>query len=345
MFFSSGIESKASNSGLEFYLNYAEPATSDTQGYISVLLQHSNGAFAVATWFWNTYATINGVVSPVYADVTITDTYLSIRPAGFNVAGVSAYFNVVQIGTTGNFSQDWVSSSSAFEFYLSNYDWTVRGWKGAGNIGNIYSPISSLQDFTVYFSEDGTAKILQQQLEVLMGLQGSDAQVQQKIDETNDYLEEQNQLQEEGNKLQEEANQIAEEQKENEKNFFDNFFGNLIDAIIGVFVPSSEELSELFDRLNTFFSDTFGFLYYPFDFIIRAFDVFLNSDSDTGITFPGFSIMGYEVWDDYTYNIADEGIAGDIFGYVRIGTGAMLGMFLVGYLRNFFDKRFGGGGN
>lgn len=154
---------------------------------------------------------------------------------------------------------------------------------------------------------------------------------------------------------EEEAKQQTEELKEQTETqkgifqkiseFFGSFFQNLIDSIIHIFVPTKEEMSDLFDRLNNFFAETFGFLYYPFDFIIDAFNIFLEADSETGLTLPGFSIMGHEVWGDQTYDIASEPIVGTIFGYVRMGTGAMLAMWFVNYLRNFFDKRFGGGGN
>lgn len=123
------------------------------------------------------------------------------------------------------------------------------------------------------------------------------------------------------------------------------FFDGFKDMITGLFVPSKEEMGDLFSQLDEFFNDKFGFLYYPFDFIIEAFNIFLEADSETGITLPGFSIMGYQVWSDHTYDITSEPIVGTIFGYVRMGTGALLAMWFVNYLRNFFDKRFGGGGN
>lgn len=149
-----------------------------------------------------------------------------------------------------------------------------------------------------------------------------------------------------------EQTEVQKEQAETSKgilssitDFFGSFFDNLINSVISVFVPSSEEMSGLFDELNQFFSDTFGFLYYPFEFIIKAFDIFLNSDSSTGLTFPSFSIMGYEVWGKQTYDLASDELAGTVFTYVRIGTGTLLSMAFVAYLRNFFDKRFGGGGS
>lgn len=165
-------------------------------------------------------------------------------------------------------------------------------------------------------------------------------------------IEQGNILQVESNKVQEEIKDLQTEQNETSKgilssitDFFGSFFQNLIDSVISVFVPDSETMKGLFDELNLFFSDTFGFLYYPFEFLITAFDVFLNSDSSTGISLPSFSIMGHEVWSTQTYDLGSDELAGNIFTYVRIGTGALLSLAFVNYLRNFFDKRFGGGGS
>lgn len=150
---------------------------------------------------------------------------------------------------------------------------------------------------------------------------------------------------------QQKQTEQMEEQTETQKgifasitDFFGGFFDNLINSIIGIFVPSSDEMSELFDELNNFFSDTFGFLYYPFEFLIKAFDALMTDSSDTALTLPGFSIMGYEIWSEQKFDISTLGVAVDVFKYVRIGTGAFLALAFVNYLRDFFDKRFGGGG-
>lgn len=127
------------------------------------------------------------------------------------------------------------------------------------------------------------------------------------------------------------------------KEFFAGFFQNLIDSVIGLFVPSSDEMSDLFGQLNDFFSDTFGFLYAPFDYLIQLVGVFTSSTGTTGLTFPGFSIMGYEVWPDMTYDIASDPVAGKVLGYVRTGTGILLAGWFIMYLQDFFKERFGSG--
>lgn len=148
----------------------------------------------------------------------------------------------------------------------------------------------------------------------------------------------------------EEQTDIMEEQAETTKGIFESikeFFGSFFDNLVGLFVPSSDEISDLFDRLNQFFSDTFGFLYYPFDFLYQLFDVFLNSEQDFSVTLtlPGFSIMGYTVWESMEAPFVVNSDIYRIFMHVRTGTGVLLAMAFIIYLRNFFDKRFGGGGS
>lgn len=150
----------------------------------------------------------------------------------------------------------------------------------------------------------------------------------------------------------EEQLEVEQEQAETQKgilnqvtDFFGNFFENLKDFIIGIFVPSAEEMAALIDELTTFFSDKFGFLYYPFDFIIHAFDALMSEGNGTVIIFPGFSIMGYEVWPDIPVDIAENEIAMTFFETVRMVNGFILSLSFINYLRNFFEKRFGGGGN
>ena len=127
------------------------------------------------------------------------------------------------------------------------------------------------------------------------------------------------------------------------KEFFAGFFQNLIDSVVHLFVPTSDEMSDLLEQLNQFFSDTFGFLYAPFDYFIQLVNVFLSADAGTGLTLPGFSIMGHEVWADQTYDLSSDPLVGQIFGYVRTGTGVLLACWFIMYLQNFFKERFGKG--
>ena len=151
----------------------------------------------------------------------------------------------------------------------------------------------------------------------------------------------------------EEQTEELKEQTETQKGmlskmseFFGGFFDNLKNAVIGLFVPSQEEMGSLFDRLMQFFNDTFGFLFYPFDFIVRLVELFLTSTNDnTSVVFPGFSIMGMQVWETMEFDLAEYEVTRELFGYVRMVTGAIIAFGFIDYLRKYFDKRFGGGGN
>ncbi len=161
--------------------------------------------------------------------------------------------------------------------------------------------------------------------------------------ETNEKLDETNEKLGETNEKLDEANETSKGIFASITEFFGSFFKNLIDSVISLFVPSADEMGELFNQLNQFFSDRFGFLYAPFDYMIRLMQVFLSSTGGTSLTFPGFSIMGYEVWPDLTYDLSEDPLVGQICGYVRIGTGILLAGYFIMYLQNFFKERFGSG--
>lgn len=164
------------------------------------------------------------------------------------------------------------------------------------------------------------------------------------------YLQEIADNSKETNEKLEETNETLKDTNETTKGifssiteFFGSFFQNLIDSVIGLFVPSAEEMSDLFGQLNDFFSDRFGFLYAPFDYMIQLMQVFTSSTGSTGLTFPGFSIMGYEVWPDMTYDLASDPLVSMICGYVRTGTGILLSGYFIMFLQQFFKERFGNG--
>lgn len=143
-----------------------------------------------------------------------------------------------------------------------------------------------------------------------------------------------------------------EEQTETQKgifskisDFFGSFFDNLVESVLGLFVPSESDMQELLVQFDQFFENTFGFLYYPFSLITVFFDIFFASGEGTVLELPSFTIMGYQVWDSLSFDIASIPVVNDVFSYVRIATGGMLAMLFINYLRNFFDKRFGGGGS
>lgn len=377
-----------------YFLEYPEPATSESQGYAVLMLEDSAGVDYVHTFAWST------------SSVT-SDGSAGVPPSvGINVSSSKITFNMItsdssstgrwcirlyeSLKESGHELSIATNSGTSFSYNYSAFGLTITGFNCNGNVTNIvksgtfYAPdvtfadnfeiewimeiidtlaqsgedISSiLSKITqIYNSVDTVESKLTTISSYLSTIKTDNAAIKADVDailaKLNTYLGSLQSSIDKGNDLQEENNALQEENNETTKNifssitdFFGSFFQNLIDTIIGVIVPSSEEMSSLFDRLNTFFSNTFDFLYFPFDFIITVFDIFLNSDSSTGLTFPGFSIMGHQVWGNQTYDLADDELVNIILGYVRMGTGGLLAFAFVGYLRNFFEKRFGGGGN
>lgn len=146
------------------------------------------------------------------------------------------------------------------------------------------------------------------------------------------------------------GNAIAEQTKNNTKSilssiteFFASFFEKLVDSVISLFVPSTADMSELFDKLNQFFSDRFGFLYAPFDYVRLILQSFLGDKDEMGMVFPGFELMGHKVWDNQYVVFSKLPLVDTVCTHVRTVTGILLSGYFVMYLYDFFKERFGSG--
>lgn len=217
------------------------------------------------------------------------------------------------------------SSSSSFEYVLS--------FTSSVELHSFYVKYAS-----IYFTTPGNNK------NTNFTVTFDDCMAYYEVDETEqDVLED---IRDNTKGTLEESKEQTETQKgifSSIKEFFGSFFQNLIDSVIGLFVPGADEMSDLLGQLNDFFSEKFGFLYAPFDYLIQLIGVFTGSSGTTGLTFPGFSLMGHEVWPEYTYDIAGDPVAGKVLEYVRIGTGVLLAGWFIMYLQDFFKERFGKG--
>lgn len=151
-------------------------------------------------------------------------------------------------------------------------------------------------------------------------------------------------MQQQLNEAQKQTSEL-EEQTEAQKSFFGSFFDNLKNLIVGIFVPSSEDMQAIWSRFDTFFNETFGFLYAPFDILISVFDTLMSDNDNTVFALPTLEIMGYTIIESQSVKLDELELVQQIFSYVRIVTGGILAFSLINYLRKFFDKRFGGGGN
>jgi len=167
------FESKASNinsdTGQQFYVNYAEPATSDYEGYITLLVQNtSTGAYGVETFFWYCAANSNGNVSPCYMYITMSSSNIEFVPAGVSSAD-SAYYSVGCYGITGKCFWQYASSSSRYNVNYSNNGYQIVAYKYNGNVGAIAgTPASSHTAFSVYFNDSASAVLLQEIINLLL---------------------------------------------------------------------------------------------------------------------------------------------------------------------------------
>lgn len=173
--FSMGFESKAS--GLEFYLDYAEPATSESQGYITFLLYNSNtNQYTTNTWFWTTYAsTSSGAESPAYACIeNITSRGFEFTIGGVGAAS-SAYYSLSCYNGTGKCMIYKYSNTERYYHTFSSYV-TVCGFQYAGNVGRIIYTVDP-NTFTVNFNQDGSAILLQSIISTLLDIRNLDSSI------------------------------------------------------------------------------------------------------------------------------------------------------------------------
>ncbi len=156
----------------------------------------------------------------------------------------------------------------------------------------------------------------------------------QKLDTIDDSIQQ-------GNQIAQDTNQVTKNIFERITEFFGSFFSNLINAVVSLFVPSADEMGGLFDQLNQFFHDRFGFLYAPFDYFILLCQTLLTDTSEAPLTFPGFSIMGYEIWPDIqVWDLMSNGHAGNILWYVRQVNGVLISLYFIVYVQRFFKEHF-----
>ncbi len=124
-------------------------------------------------------------------------------------------------------------------------------------------------------------------------------------------------------------------------NFFGSFFTNLLDMFKDAIVPSSEDLLQLLDEMNAWFSERFGFIWYPFDLAIQLVSAFAMGEADPMFKVPALTLNmfgGVTLWEEFETDL-------DAFGvlrYVRYFTSAVLAVSTVRLAINKFDEWIGG---
>lgn len=143
----------------EEYVDYAEPASSDTQGYLVTLCKNnSTGNLIVRTFFWYSAGVKGGVNAPVYMYLNIQSDRLEIAPGGAGSID-SAYYC---LSYYDEFNKLHVLKYSSSERYIGTYStYSIYGYIYKGNVGQVNSGISN-QSFAVYFNDDGQVQKLAQ---------------------------------------------------------------------------------------------------------------------------------------------------------------------------------------
>lgn len=102
----------------------------------------------------------------------------------------------------------------------------------------------------------------------------------------------------------------------------------IIDGIKGLFLPSDEFFKAYFDDLLAWFSDRFGFLAFPIELLVKFVGMFLGaSDVDCVLVLPSFSISGYPLWGDLSFNLTE--FLETYFSFVLVAIRTVTSIYLI----------------
>lgn len=275
----------------------------------------------------------------------------------FNTPGFRYYVNI-------NGVKHYLDRSQACYFTIDNCntDYFIFGVEvdyivanNSASIGYAYYHVD-FSDFSFEVDSLGVSDVTAQGIgdvilsesEKLQDLQRENNDLQQ---DENDLQEEANamqsqeiELQEEANELQEKANETGKSLLDKVTDFFDNFFSRLGDFLLGLIVPSAEELTAFLGEVNDWFGERLGFIWYPFSFAVDMVAALANGTADTGFQVPEFklNILGteYQIWGGMTVDLDAFGI----FQYVRIFTSFLLVAGIVKLAYDKWDEWIGGHG-
>ena len=102
-----------------------------------------------------------------------------------------------------------------------------------------------------------------------------------------------------------------------------NFFTNFPQMMKSLFVPEAEDIEKLLVDMNDWFSERFGFIWYPFDLAIQVVSAFTMGEADSVIEIPAVTLNmlgGVKLWDSFSVDFDSMGI----FEYVRFFTSTIL---------------------
>ena len=78
----------------------------------------------------------------------------------------------------------------------------------------------------------------------------------------------------------------------------------IIEGLKNLFIPSEDFFKSYFDDLYSWFGERLGFLSFPIDLLAELAEMFLGSSStDCILTLPRFSISGFKLWKESSFNL------------------------------------------
>ena len=338
----------ASNfAGTTLYFSSGDVLLSDSQ----VIMEQTNliqlpsplnGKYELVFGFFhnNTYQQVSGITNPSY----------------------TTEFRLVVDGVEYSPVYDLYDNVYHFYFDAKNLSrlglkWILTFWGGADTqqtsanfstvvtINGLYFTTISGPEQPDYTVEDKQGNLLLDQIltveqgQATLITRGNELQ-----EEANAMQSQEIQLQEEANQLQEEANETGKSLLEKVTDFFDNFFSRLGEFLLGLIVPSADELTVFLDEVNDWFGERLGFIWYPFSFAVDMVSALANGTAETGFQVPEFKldILGteYQIWPGMTVDMDAFGI----FRYVRIFTSFLLVAGIVKLAYDKWDEWIGGHG-
>lgn len=156
----------------------------------------------------------------------------------------------------------------------------------------------------------------------------------------------------------EEGQQEAQQQHEETK----GLLGSIIDGILSIpgkiidllsdllkslFVPDDTFIQNWVNDLQSWFEQKFGILALPFTFLTTLIGAFSSAGSgDVSLVFPGFEIVGHEVWADQTVDMASILQPFEVIvTAIRMALGVVLLGAFIHYLQALYDRVLGAGGD
>lgn len=125
------------------------------------------------------------------------------------------------------------------------------------------------------------------------------------------------------------------------QNFFSNFWRNITTTIKTAVVPESEDVLALLTEMNNWFSDRFGFIWYPFDLAIDIVAAFAIGEPNSKFTVPALTLNmlgGVKLWDSFEADLDPIGF----LQYVRFFTSAIMCCGTVSLAIRKWDEWIGG---